>query len=382
MRIHGLYLPTVLFLSLVALVTGCRREMKTDDAPQIEASTETLSLPTNAPQLSSITVESVAQGHPAKASLPGRLVWDEDTTVRVFSPFAGIVRKLPVELNEPVAKGSALAAIQSADFVQAQADARKAESDFRRADQNRERLRDLFEHGAAPKKDLEFAEADFSSAQAELDRARERLAIYGATANSADADFLLPSPLAGILVERNVTPGQEVRPDQMLANAPQFTAPLFVVTDPARLWILIDAAETDLPHLRPGCPFTFTSRGFPGQEFKGTIDVVSQSIDPNTRTVKVRGTVDNPRRLLKAEMFVSVSLPDGNTTAVSVPAKAVFLHGEKHYVFLERSPGRFFRQQVSTGNEADGQILVMNGLEPGQRIVTEGCLLLQESLKQ
>jgi cobalt-zinc-cadmium efflux system membrane fusion protein len=366
---------------VLVLFASCRPSEKTEDTTNVQVSNSSVTLTTNSPQLSALTVEPVEATAPTRVSLAGRLVWDEDITVRVFSPFAGIVRNLPVDLNQHVAKGNPLAEIQSSDFVQAQADARKAETDLRRTRQNLDRLKDLFDHGASPRKDLEAAEADFASAQAERDRAQARLAIYGATVGSADAGFLLPSPLDGILVERNVTPGQEVRPDQMLANTPQFTAPLFVVTDPARLWIQIDATELDLPYLRQGCDFTFTSHAFPGQTFTGRVDTVSAFVDTATHTIKVRGTVDNSRRLLKAEMFVNVSLPGMETAAVSVPAKAVYLHGEKHYVFVEQEPGKFARQEVRTGAEENGKILVLAGIQSGQRVVTDGCVLLQETLK-
>ncbi len=167
----------------------------------------------------------------------------------------------------------------------------------------------------------------------------------------------------------------------MLANVPQYTAPLFLVTDPSRLWIQIDATEVDLPRLRAGRQFTFTSRAFPGQTFTGRTDTVSTFIDPATRTIKVRGTVDNSRRLLKAEMFVSVSLPSDETAAASVPAGAVFLKGQKHYVFLEEPPGTFVRKEVEIGPEHNGHVVVLTGVQSGQRVVTEGCILLQQALK-
>jgi len=379
--IHKLIFGTGILGIVLAVLPGCGSGSKTVETTEPRISQDTVSLATNSPQLSALTVEPVGARRPSEVSLTGRLVWDENTTVRVFSPFAGIVRKLLVEVNQTVSEGNPLAEIQSADFGQAEADARKAESDFRRADQNRERLRDLFEHGAAPRKDFESAEADFSAAQAERDRARARLAIYGASPGTGGAAFLLPSPLTGLVVERNVTPGQEVRPDQMLANMPQFTAPLFVITDPSRLWLQIDATEVDLPHLRRGCDFTFTSRAFPDQVFTGRVDTVSEFIDPASRTIKVRGTVDNSRRLLKAEMFVSVRLPGDEVAGVSVPTKAVFLRGEKHYVFVERQPGEFVRREIKTGSEQDGQILVVAGIEAGQRVVTDGCVLLEQTLK-
>jgi cobalt-zinc-cadmium efflux system membrane fusion protein len=350
--------------------------------PPAQVKGDTVTLAANAPQLGALTIESVGQERATKVPLAGRLIWNEDATVRVFTPFAGIVRKLMAEVNQPVKKGAPLVEIQSADYGQAQAEARKAASDFRRAERNLSRLQELFQHGAAPRKDLDAAEADFANAQAEKERAEQRLAIYGTTAVSDDHGFLLPCPLDGLVVERNVTPGQEVRPDQMLANMPQFTAPLFVVTDPARLWVQIDATEVDLPYLHPGSQFSFASRAFPGQSFTGRVDTVSEFIDPNTRTIKVRGTVDNSSRVLKAEMFVSVNLPGADTAGASVPAKAVFLKGDKHYVFVEQQPGQFARQEVQAGTETDGRILVSAGVQPGQRVVTDGCLLLQQELKQ
>jgi cobalt-zinc-cadmium efflux system membrane fusion protein len=373
-------LPITLF-ALCILLTGCSPAKNEAEVPEAKADGDAVIVATNSPQLAALTIEPVDAEQATFVPLTGRLVWDESATVRVFTPFAGIVRSLFVDVNEPVRKGMPLAEIQSPDFGQAQSDVRKAASDLRRADQNLTRLRDLFEHGAAPRKDLESAEADYASAQAEKDRAEARLAIYGMTATSTNQDFLLPSPLTGILVERSVTPGQEVRPDQMLANMPQFTAPLFVVTDPTHLWIQIDATELDLPHLRPGRELTFNSRAFPGQTFTGRVDTVSEFIDPSTRTIKVRGSVDNARRVLKAEMFVSVTLPDGKVPGASVPAKAVFLKGDKHYVFIEEQPGRFARREVQIGPEQNGRVLILGGAQLGQRVVTDGCTLLQQILK-
>jgi cobalt-zinc-cadmium efflux system membrane fusion protein len=364
---------------IIALLAGCRSHTETTSVPEPKVTADTVTIATNSPQLSAIMVQSATGRPDAIVPLSGRIIWDEDVTVRVFTPFAGIVRKLLADVNRPVRKGAPLAEIQSADFEQAVADARKAETDLRRTDRNLNRLRDLVEHNAAPRKDLEAAEAEYAGAQAEKDRTAARLAMYGAPA-SADHGFLLPSPLDGILVERNVTPGQEVRPDQMLANMPQFTAPLFIITDPSRLWIQVDATEVDLPHLRPGREFTFTTRAFPGEVFIGRVDVVSESIDPATRTIKVRGTVDNASRSLKAEMFVSVNLPGDETPGTTVPSKAVFLKGDRHYVFVEDSPGQFSRQEVKVGLEQNGRILVMSGVQAGQRVVTDGCILLQQTL--
>lgn len=368
-------------LLLIALLSGCGKAAAAADSSEPKVAGDAVLIPTNSAQLAALSIEPVEKQSAAPVTLPGRLIWDEDATVRVFSPFAGRVQKIDAQLNQPVARGTPLAEILSPDYGTALAEARKAQSDFRRAERALTRARELTEHGAAPRKDLEGAEADFDSARAEKERAEARLSIYATTQKNDGAGFLLPSPLEGVVVEKNVTPGQEVRPDQMLANMPQFTAPLFVITDPSKLWIQIDASEADLPQFQPGSEFSFTSRALGDRTFAGKVETVSEFLDPNTKTIKVRGSVLNPDRLLKAEMFVTVSVSPRNEPAPSVPVKAVFLRGDKHYVFLEEQPGEFARHEVSVGSEHDGHILVLAGLEPGQRVVTDGCLLLEQLLK-
>jgi cobalt-zinc-cadmium efflux system membrane fusion protein len=300
--------------------------------------------------------------------------------VRVFTPFAGRVRRVLVDAGQVVQRGAPLAEVESPDFGEAQAEARTAESDLRLAESNLARLSDLFEHGAAARKDLEAAQADRARAEAQHARALARLASCGAGADSVTGLFLLRSPIAGTVVERNLTPGQEIRPDQMLANAPQLFSPLFVLTDPSRLWIQIDAPESEQGELRPGVPFRFTSTALAGQVFQGRIEIVSESIDPNTHTVRARGTIDNLRRALKAEMFVNVEVTATGAPMASVPARAVFLRGEKHYAFVEEKPGTFVRHEVGVGSELDSRVLVTSGLRAGERVVTDGSVLLQQLL--
>ncbi len=358
-------------------LAGCSPGAKPAAQPEAKVTGDTVVLPANSPQIGALTVEPVGAMQAAFVPLTGRLVWDEDATVRVFTPFAGIVRKLLVEVNQPVTNGQALAEIQSADFGQAQADARKAESAFRLAERNLTRLRDLFAHGAAPRKDLESAEADYGNARAEEDRATNRLAIYGARDDDPNQVFLLPSPLDGILVEKNVTPGQEVRPDQMLANVQQFVNPLFVVSDPTKLWVLLDVTEMHLPLVRKGQELTIRSKAFPDQVFHGRLDIIGDALDPTTRTVKARGVVENPAKLLKAELYVTVEIPDSVPMSLRVPSKAVFLRENQYYVFVETSPGQYQRVPVKLGSEREGKVAILDGLKEGQRLVTEGCLLLQ-----
>jgi len=378
-KIIMIMLKTVLLLILSSFLIGCHSSAEKPaeaQGPRVEGGR--VILPEGSPQTGSLAIAQVEVCKGATIHLNGRSVWDDEATVRVFTPFAGRVTKISADVGQAVKQRDTLAMIASPDFGQTQADARRAESDFRLAERTLARVRELYEHGAAPKKDLEAAEADFARAQSEKTRTIGRLSLYGGSLGTIDQVCPLISPLDGVVVEKNINPGQEVRPDQMLANAPQFFSPLFLVTDPTRLWVLLDVSDKDLPHVRRGERILVHAPAFPDRVFQGTIGVISESLDPTTRTVKVRASVDNSARLLKAEMFVTVDLSANRPEGTDVCAKAVFLKGEKHYVFVQQGRGEFLRREITTGPEHEGKIQVLDGLLPGERVVTEGCLLLEQ----
>lgn len=310
------------------------------------------------------------------------MVWDDNVTTHLFTPFAGRVTKIPVETGQCVKVGDALALIASPDYGQAQADARRCATDLVLTERTLARTRELLSHGAAAEKDLQAAEADMERARLEKQRTAERLALYGSSVDSVDQSYVLKAPIPGIVVEKNINPGAELRSDQMLANTPQLASPLFVITDPTRLWIQIDVPERDHGRVRLGQTFTVKSMSLASEMFTGKVEFISDSLDPTTRTVKVRGSVPNPQRLLKAEMFVKAEFVLEPERGVEVSSRAVFLRGEKHYVILEDTAGRYSRREVTIGNERAGRLIITEGLKPGQRVVVEGALLLEQLLNQ
>ena len=369
-----------LYMVLLAalLAAGCDKIDKKPEAARPRLEGNKVVFPADAPQLQTIKSEAAEAGKPATLRLSGRLVWDEGRTVRVFPPFSGRVLRILANPGDPVTPGQSLAVLASPDFGQAQAEARRSATDFALAEKNLARLRELHAGGVAPRKDLQTAEADFARAQSELQRAQKKISLYGGNEAAVDQSFALRSPIAGIVVERNINPGQELRSDMALANAPA----MFVVTDPAHLWVQLDASEGDLAQLKRGQALQLRSPSYPGLSFSAKVDVVSDFIDPLTRVIKVRGSVDNRERKLKGEMFVSADMDIGIKPGVEVPVKAVFLAGDKYYAFTEDAPGRYTRVEVKTDGNANGHIGVIAGLAPGQKVVVEGSLLLQRLSKE
>jgi cobalt-zinc-cadmium efflux system membrane fusion protein len=158
-------------------------------------------------------------------------------------------------------------------------------------------------------------------------------------------------------------------------------APAFVVSDPTKLWLQLDVAESDLPSLKTGLALQIHSRSYPDKIFDGVVDRIGDTMDPSTRTIKVRGIVNNPDILLKAEMYVLVDVVQTPSKVgemgVEVPSKALFMKGDDSFVFLEDAPGTYERKQVKVGVEQDNKVPIFQGVNPGQKVVIEGALLLQ-----
>lgn len=365
-------------LVMAAMAAACGEGDAKQNPARLKFENGRIVFPEGSQQLASFTTDSARAAEPGSIRLTGRLVWDEGRTVRLFPAFGGRVLRILVKAGDRVERGQALADLASPDFGQAQADARRAQSDFALAEKSLKRVQELYAAGVAPRKDLSAAEADHARAEAELARATAKIKLYGGAGDSVDQNLALASPIAGVVVERNINPGQELRPDLQLSNSPA----MFVITDPSRLWVQLDATEAQLGSLRRGETVQLRSSAWPGETFEATIEAISDFIDPATRTVKVRGSLDNRERKLKGEMFVTAELRTPSKANLQVPEKAVLSAGGRNYVFVEEAPGRYARAEIRLDGVHDGVAGIVDGLTLGQKVVVDGNLFLFRLYRQ
>jgi cobalt-zinc-cadmium efflux system membrane fusion protein len=368
-------LLTIIYLTV--FLASCSKAPEPEPPPAARTEGESILFPANAPQISSIKSQVINMQPVPATHLNGRVTWNEDKTVRMFSPFAGRVERILVQPGQAVAKGQALAVIASPDFGQAQSDARRAESDYALAEKNIARLRELEQNGVAARKDVHVAEADQARAAAELARARRRIELYGGAGKGVDQTYTLTSPIAGVVVEKNINPGQELRPDQAISNAP----PIYTITDPTTLWVLIDAAERDLPLLKRGKAITIRTPAYAEEAFAAEVVSVADFLDPTTRTIKARATLANQNRKLKGEMYVTAEIDTGAATELLVPSKAMYFQSDKNYVFIDEGKGKFTRRTVKAGDVRENRTEILKGLTEGEKVVVDGALMLQQMLQ-
>ena len=344
--------------------------------PQPIVQNNQLRFPSEHPQLALLGTTQAAPAKNLVVELPARLVWNEERTQRIFPAFSGRVATIHADVGRPVQTGAVLAQLASPEFGAAQADAARAQADQQWMQKNLARQTELFEAGIVARKDLEQAQADAARAHAEAERAQARVRLYGGDI-AVNQQLAIRAGIPGVVVERNLNPAQEVRPDQAGPGTPA----LFVITDPSVLWVQIDAREVDLPSVQPGTKVSLSIPSLPGQSFEATITAVADFIDPMTRTIKLRASVSNNHRLLKSEMLATARFERKLSAGVTVPATAVFLRGTQHYVFVKLPGGIFEPREVKVWHEGPKEVVIGAGLKEGEEVVSENGLLLARELR-
>jgi cobalt-zinc-cadmium efflux system membrane fusion protein len=363
---------------LVALAPACSKSHGEEGAEKSEGAGEGTKdfvrlNPGSAP-LDFIKVEAVAEtGGATSVSLPGRVTFDEDHTQRVASPIDGRAVSILVKLGDKVRPGQALIELSSPNVGQLQADAQKAMSDLALSTKALERVHKLQAEGAVADKEVAQAETDFRKAKSDSARTTAQLKALGVSASDPAVNAALRAQIGGVVVDRNVLVGQEVRADQ--------TSPLLTVSSLDSVWVLADAYEQDLSLVAAGDSVTVRVPAYPGETFPGKVTYVGDVVDSSTRTVKVRCVVDNKARRLKPEMFAKVDVmnPAGRKI-ILVPAQAVLNDGDKSIVIVASEGNVFRARRVEVGPEVDGKVRLLAGLRPGEKIVTDGAIFMKREI--
>ncbi len=329
--------------------------------------------PGSAP-LDFIKVETVVESAGATSvTLPGRVSFDEDHTQRVASPIDGRATALLAKLGDKVRPGQALVALSSPNVGQIQAEAQKAMSDLTVAEKSIERVHKLQAEGAVAEKDVAQAESDHRKARSDYARSMAHLKALGVSPSDPAVNVALRAQIGGVVVERNVLVGQEVRADQ--------ATPLLTISSLETVWVLADAYEQDLSLVAVGDAVTIRVPAYPGETFAGKVTHVGEVVDPATRTVKVRCVADNKSHRLKAEMFAKVDVQNhAGRKLVLVPAQAILNEGDKSVVVIASEGNVFRSRRVDVGPEVDGRVRVLGGLRPGEKIVTDGAIFMKREL--
>jgi cobalt-zinc-cadmium efflux system membrane fusion protein len=335
-------------------------------------------------QLASVKVEPVGEHvFPVEKSAVGSIDFNQEMSVQVFTPYPGRIVGLFAKIGDEVQKGQTLFTIDSPDLLQAESTLIAAAGVLEFTTRNLTRLKSLYTTRAVSQKDMEQAVSDQQTAEGNVRAGRDSVRLFGKTdaeidsiiaKRMADPILVVPSPIAGRVTARNAAPGLYVQP----GNAP---AP-FSIADIATMWMLANVAESDSPAFRVGQEVKVRVMAFPDREFDGKISTISSIVDPATRRVWVRSEVADPRHELRAGMFATFVIDVGAPMrAAAVPLDAVVREGDGTMtVWVTADRRRFTKRTVKVGLQRDGYRQILEGLQPGELIATEGALFLSNAL--
>jgi cobalt-zinc-cadmium efflux system membrane fusion protein len=344
----------------------------------------------------SLTIQPVTErAFRAEYVTEGKIGIDEDRSTPVFSPYTGRVTKLLVRPGDSVTKGQPLFVIEAADTVQAQNDyiaamtgMNKAQSALDLAKIQDTRAKDLFEGKAVPLKDYQQSQAtliqaqnDLRSSQTALEASTNKLHILGFSDEDIttfrqkgriNPETTVFAPIAGTVVQRKVGPGQYVSTGA--------SDPVYVIGDLSTVWLVAFVRETDAAKVSVGQDLNFNVMALPGRPLSARINYVATAIDPATRRLLVRATIDNKDGQLKPEMFANVTLYSASDhPAVGVPKQALIYEGDKVRVWVAHDDKSIELRNIKPGLTNGDLVEVMDNLKPGELIVTRGSLFIDRA---
>jgi membrane fusion protein, heavy metal efflux system len=344
----------------------------------------------------SLTIQPVTErGFRAEHVTEGKIAIDEDRSTPVFSPYAGRVTKLLARPGDAVVKGQPLFVIEAADNVQAQNDfitamtsMNKAKSALELAQLQGQRAKDLFEGKAVPLKDYQQSQAtliqaqnDVRSSETAMQAARNKLRILGLTDEDIatfqekgriNPETTIFAPIAGTVVQRKIGPGQYVN-----AGA---SDPVYVIGDLSTVWMTAFVRESDCANVAVGQEVTFNVLALPGRPLSARINYVATAIDPASRRLLVRATIDNSGNQLKPEMFANVTIYSASDhPAAGVPKQALIYEGDQVRIWVAHPDKSIELRRIKPGLTNGDLVEVVGNLKPGEQIVTKGALFIDRA---
>jgi len=349
-----------------------------------------------AAQWASLSVETASEVvFRAEHITEGKIAVNEDSSTPIFSPYAGRVTKLLVKPSDVVERGQPLFIIEATDTVQslndfasAQSSLNTARSKLNLAEIVEKRANDLYAGKAVPLKDWQQSQADLIAAQNDLrsaetalEAAHNRLRILGRSeeqistfqqTRQISADTPIYSPISGTVVQRKVGPGQFVSSGA--------SDPVFVIGDLSLVWLTAFVRESEAAGVRVGQEIEFAVLALQGRTFKARVDYVSAAIDPSSRRLLVRATIDNKEGLFKPEMFANVTIYGGEDhPSVGVPKQALIYEGDRVRLWVAHDDKSIELREIETGLTNGNLVEIRKNLKAGEKIVTKGSLFIDRA---
>jgi membrane fusion protein, heavy metal efflux system len=373
----------VVHLAIALTLTACRSESPATPPPRPDSQADkaetpgvtgsTLRIDREMLRDLRITTSKVEEHRGGESSsLLGELGVNQNAYAEVSAPLQARVVLLRAVEGQRVGTGDVLATLESGELARSRGDLATAQARRDLAQRTLDRKRSLNTEQIVPTREVQEAENELIAAEAQVRAAQASLRSLGApdeAVNGTSASTLiLRSPITGVVLERTIALGQTADPSK----------PLFRIGDVSMLWLTVHAFERDAVRLAKGSPARITFAAIPGRTFQGSVALIGQSVDPDSRTVAVRIDLANREGLLRPGMSATAWLPVGEQgTLLAVPAAAVQRVRDRWCVFIPKDDRTFEIRPIGRGRDIAGEVEILSGARAGEPIVVDGAFLLK-----
>jgi cobalt-zinc-cadmium efflux system membrane fusion protein len=307
-------------------------------------------------------------------NLTGKITFNQDQVVKVFPLVGGHIETLKVDLGDFVKKGQTMAVIRSGDLADLEQQGITARGQLSVAQKNLQVTEDMAIAGLSSQRELVASREQLQAAKGEVNRVGERRQILGGSGSV----YVVKAPMSGFIVEKSASQGMELRSDD--------PENLFTISNLDHVWVMANVYESDLANVHEGDQATITTLSYPDKVFHGTIDKIFNVLDPDSKTLKVRVTLQNrgvgpDDYPLKPEMFANVNVTyAGHDQRVAIPARAVVFDKNRNFVVLVNKQNQPIVREVDIYKTVGQKTYLTGGLAPGDRVVTTNELLIYNAL--
>ncbi|HWV65069.1 efflux RND transporter periplasmic adaptor subunit [Chitinophaga sp.] len=303
--------------------------------------------------------------------LSGKVTPNGGKVLKVYPLVSGYVEDIKVQLGDYVQKGQVLAVIHSAEIADYEKQLAQAQSDRNVADKNLKVAQDLFESRLNTDKDVVNAKGEVQKSNAEINRLNDLFKIYR---KGKGATYLVTAPISGYVIEKNINNNMEIRTDN--------STNIFTISELDDVWVMANVFETDIARIKEGYEADVVTVSYPDQPFRGKIDKIYNFLDPATKTMQVRISIDNKNMLLKPEMFATVYVKyQDNDQKIAVPSAAVIFDNSKNYVLVFKDKFNIAVREVEVDKTAGDITYLSSGLAANEKVISKNQLLIYDALK-
>lgn len=330
--------------------------------------------------LSNITYDTLRyQPVTSELSLSGKLTFNEDHVVKILPLVSGHVSDVRVSLGDYVEKGKVLAVVRSSDMANYFNEFKSSQSELGIAKKSLEVANSMHASGVTSERDLLVAESDYQKALAQYNKIHEVLQIYGsafAKSDSAGSGFAIVAPINGFIVEKNVTIGMDLRRDD--------NNTLFTISDLKDVWAIANVFETDIAKLNIGDSAVVTTLSYPNQHFNGTVERISNIVDPESKVMNVKIHLANPAYALKPGMFAHIGIRfTDDKHMLAVHSNTIIFDDNKQYVLRYRSQTDVTMQRVNVYKSLnDISYVESDSLQEGDNVIAKNGLFVFTALRK